>query len=159
MRNALIVLIAMAGALAAQPGRPPMAAQYWWQSRAINSLNLSEAQTKQLNTIQSAYVGRLMDLRQAVNRAEKNLDDIFNEPTLDDLKAAAAVDQYANARDNLTRALSELSLKMRGVLTAEQWQELVARQAERQGRGLSGRGRRGGPPPEGSAPPNGSPQK
>ena len=131
----------------AQPPRPPMAAQDWWDSRlAVNSLNLTDAQTRQLSSIQSAYVGRLMDLREAVNKAERNLDDVFNQPTLDELKAEAAVDQYANARDNLTRALSQLSLKMRAVLTADQWQELVNRQNGRPGRGpLSGRGRRGPP--------------
>jgi Spy/CpxP family protein refolding chaperone len=149
MRKLLILAAAMAGASMAQPPRPPMAAQYWWESKvAVNSLNLSEAQTKQLNAIQSAYVSRLMELRAAVNKAEGNLEEVFNQPTLDELKGDAAVDQYANARDNLTRALSQLSLKMRTVLTADQWQELVNRQSSRPGlRPGLGRGRRGTQPP------------
>ena len=151
-RRAVLFAVMAIAPVFAQPPRPPMAAQYWWENRiAVNSLNLSDAQTKQLNAIQSAYVGRLMELREAVNKAEKNLDDLFNEPTVDELKAEAAVDQYANARENLTRTLSQLSLKMRTVLTAEQWQELVARQNGRPGRGpLSGRGRRSSPNAAGS---------
>jgi Spy/CpxP family protein refolding chaperone len=127
-----------------------MAAQPWWTNRLeVSSLNLSEDQTKQLNAIQNSYVSRLRELYDSVNKAERNLDDVFNDATLDEIKADAAVDQYANARDNLTRALSQLSLKMRAVLTAEQWQQLVARRNARGGRG---RGRRG-PPPLGSGVP------
>jgi Spy/CpxP family protein refolding chaperone len=141
----LIPVVALAGALFAQPTRPPMATQYWWENKvAVNSLNLSDAQTKQLSSIQSAYVSRLMDLRALVNKAENNLEDVFKQAPSDELKAEAAIDQYANARDNLTRALSKLSLQMRNVLTADQWQELLNRQSGRAGsRPGLGRGRRG----------------
>jgi len=149
MKKFAILAVVSAGGLVAQPQpRPPIATQYWWESRvAMNSLNLTEAQTKQLNSIQAANVNRLMDLRSAVTKAENNLQEVFNQPNADELKADAAVDQYANARDNLTRALTRLSLQMRSVLTDEQWQELAARQAGRPSRGPGpGRGRRGGSP-------------
>lgn len=138
----VVPVVALAGALLAQ--RPPMATQYWWENKvAVNSLDLSEAQTKQLNSIQAAYVNRLMDLRGQVNRAESNLEDVFKQAPSDDLKAESAIDQYANARDNLTRELSRLSLKMRNVLTADQWQELLNRQSGHGPRPGQGRGRRG----------------
>jgi len=140
-----ILGVALAGALLAQPPRPPMATQYWWENKvAVNSLNLSETQTRQLGSIQGSYVSRLMDLRAAVNKAESNLEDVFNQTSPDELKAEAVIDQYANARENLTRALSKLSLQMRNVLTADQWQELQNLQAARAGaRAGQGRGRRG----------------
>ena len=158
MRSLLISMASLgltASALIAQaPPRQSMVAQPWWQNQpAINSLNLSDAQTKQLAQIQSASVSRLRYLYAAVKTADSNLEDIYNQPTFDDLKAQAAVDQYANARDNLTRELTGMSLKMRGVLTAEQWQELEDRQngraAARPGRGG---GRRGGTQPPTAAP-------
>jgi len=145
-----IPVVALAGALLAQ--RPPMATQYWWENKvAVTSLDLSEAQTKQLSSIQAAYVSRLMDLRAQVNKAESNLEDVFKQAPSEDLKAESAIDQYANARDNLTRELSRLSLKMRNVLTADQWQELLNRQSGRAPRPGLGRGRRGSAP-TGSAP-------
>jgi Spy/CpxP family protein refolding chaperone len=137
-------VMALAGVLLAQPPRPPMATQYWWENKvAVNSLNLSETQTRQLGAIQGSYVSRLMDLRAAVNKAESNLEDVFNQTAPDELKAEAVIDQYANARENLTRTLSKLSLQMRNVLTADQWQELQNRQAAR---AVQGRGRRGSSP-------------
>ena len=149
MRKAVILAagVWMAGALLAQPPRQSVAGQPWWDSTVVvSSLNLSEAQTKQVKSIQQASVGRLMDLRAAVNKAESNLEDVFNQSAVDELKAEAAVDQYANARDNMTRELTRLSLKMRGVLTAEQWQQLVDRQNGRGPRTGRGGGRRGGLP-------------
>lgn len=150
MRKALILAVATAGVVLAQPARPSMVNTPWWDNKlTVNSLNLSEEQTKQLNALQQASVARLMELRGEVLKAETNLNDMFNESEIDQTKAEAAVDQYANARENLTRALSQLSLKMRGVLTAEQWQDLKNRQYGRGGRG-PGRLRRG-PPPAGSS--------
>jgi Spy/CpxP family protein refolding chaperone len=141
MRTGLLIL-AIAGGLWAQPARPPMATTYWWQSKlVVNNLNLSDGQIKQMNETQAAYVGRLMDLRGAVNTAENNLQNIFNQETIDQRKASAAVDQLAAARGDLTRTISELSLKLRNVLTAEQWQQLRDQQAQNP---LPGRGRRGG---------------
>jgi Spy/CpxP family protein refolding chaperone len=123
-----------------------MATSYWWESKVlVNSLNLADAQVKQMKDTQAAYVGRLMDLRSAVNHAESNLDGIFNQEAIDQRKAEAAVDQLAHAREDLTRTISELSLKLRMVLTAEQWQQLRDQQAARQAkRTLPGRGFRSG---------------
>lgn len=152
MRKVLISAAAqalMAGALFAQVSpRQSVAAQAWWQSSVtVTSLNLSEAQTKQLNQIKQSYVNRLNGLYADVKKADGNLEDVFNQATLDDLKAEAAVDQYANARENLTRELTLMSLKMRGVLTGDQWQQLENMQNGRGGpRTGRGPGRRGGPP-------------
>lgn len=142
MRTILISLGLLAGAALAQIPRGSLAAIPWWDNRmAVTSLNLSEAQTKQLNQIQQSYVSRLRDLRAAVIAADHNLGEVFNEPVVDELKADAAVDQYANARDNLTRELTHMSLAMRNVLTPEQWQQLVSMQSNRGTRGGRGRGR------------------
>jgi Spy/CpxP family protein refolding chaperone len=140
------------GAIFAQPPRPPVATQYWWRNAVtVKSLDLSDAQTKQLNQIQQSYVSRLMDLQAAVNNADRNLEEVFRQATIDDLKAETARDQYANARDNMTRQLTDMSLKMRRVLTAEQWQQLESMESGRVGaRGGQGRGRRG-PPTNGSS--------
>ena len=52
----------------------------------------------------------------------------FNAEPMDERRAEAALENLAQARANLTRAFSQMSLKLRLVLTAEQWKELQKRQ-------------------------------
>ncbi len=147
MRKAFILAVLGACFALAQPS---IINTPWWENRlAINSLNLTEAQTKQLTSIQNASVGRLTELRGAVMKAESNLTEIYDQPEIDESKVDAAVNDYANARENLTRALTQVSLKMRIVLTQAQWQALENRQYNRGGPRGPGRGRR--QPPAGSA--------
>ena len=159
MRKAWFLVAGFLGActMQAQPPRSPALSE-WWRGPISQNLGLSDAQTKQLNDIRQAYAGTLRDLNEAVTKAEGNLNEIYNQDKIDELRAGVAVDQYVNARDSLTRVLVQMNLKMRGVLTSDQWKQLVDLQA---GRPLRGRGRgRGGQPagsPQGSqpsAPPN-----
>jgi Spy/CpxP family protein refolding chaperone len=144
IRKILVFGLALAGVLSAQPPRPPIATQDWWRNKVVlTNLNLSEAQTKQLNSIQASYVNQLRDLYAAVNKAESNLEDVFNQASPDEPKAQAVIDQYANAKGDLTRTLSRLGLQMRNVLTADQWQDLQNLQNGRGPRPGPGRGRRG----------------
>jgi Spy/CpxP family protein refolding chaperone len=124
----------------------------WWESPiTVNKLDLSDAQTKQITATVSEYRERLRELRAAVNRAEAGLESVFNEDPVDQKKANDAIEQIANARSELFRTTSQMDLKLRSVLTAQQWQELRSQQ----GRGSRPSGRRGrGPkqPAAGSAP-------
>jgi Spy/CpxP family protein refolding chaperone len=123
----------------------------WWESPIVNKLDLSDAQTRQITATVSDYREKLREQRAAVNRAETGLESAFNEDPVDQKKANDAIDQLANARTELFRTTSQMDLKLRNVLTAQQWQELRSQQA----RGLRPAGRRGrGPkqPPIGSSP-------
>jgi hypothetical protein len=141
----------------------------------ISGLNLSDAQQKQIRTTVQEYRNRLVDLRATVEKADGDLNDVFNDTTIDQRKANDAINRLANARGELTKVLSQMTLKLRTVLTNEQWQELQRRERERGGpRGLgidgapgpdpgagSGRGfrrRNPGFPPEGPGGPPPNPQ-
>ncbi len=153
MPKGFFLLLAMAGALSAQSLRSPTSVP-WWNNPVANGLNnLTEAQTKQISATVSEYRDRLKDLYAQVNAAEGGLVEIFNEESIDQRKADQAVNQLANARGDLTRTLSQMSVKLRTVLTVEQWQDLQDRQ---RGRGVPRPGprRRGTGPLSKSAPPS-----
>src|SRR5579875_932774 len=124
--------------LAQPPARdlPP-----WWEAGLARNLNLSDAQMKQLLQIRDDFRPRMKDARAAVMRAEKEVDAAFNEDPVDEAKAMAAIDRLAAARAEATKAVSEMDLKFRMILTPQQWQELKERQHLRPG----GRGRRSAP--------------
>jgi Spy/CpxP family protein refolding chaperone len=69
----------------------------------------------------------LIDIRAEVEKAEIDLQTQFDQDPVDQGKANQAIDHLIAARSDLTRTLSELSLRLRTVLTAQQWQELQRR--------------------------------
>src|SRR6202163_826787 len=103
----------------------------WWNSPLVQNLDLSEAQRKEIRTTVREYRGHLMDLREAVQRADGDLEIALGESTPDQRKANEAIEHLANARAELTRTISQMPLRLRTILTNEQWQELQKRQAER----------------------------
>ena len=130
--------------LGAQGARPfPFGGERpWWDSPVVQDLNLTEAQQSEIRATVKEYRDRVVDIRKAIESADRDLEAVFNnENPVDQRKAAEAIDRLAAARGDLTRTLSQMSLKLRTVLTADQWQELQRRRPG--GLGLPTGGRRG----------------
>ena len=154
--RALVTALLMTGlALAQMPGGPearppadPPAYFPWWESPISGRLNLSAEQQHQIQEIQRDYRDRMIDQRASVQKAEAAIQDLFAAEKIDERRAKRAIDQMVKVRGDLTRSITEMSLKIREVLTTEQWQQLRSFQAEnfrrRAGPGPgSGAGRRG----------------
>jgi Spy/CpxP family protein refolding chaperone len=103
----------------------------WWDNPVANGLNLSESQNKQIRAIVAEYRSKLIDLRANEEKAQGDFQDVFNDAPADQRRANDAIDRLGNARGEMTKVISQMSLKMRNVLTAEQWQQLRERQDER----------------------------
>jgi Spy/CpxP family protein refolding chaperone len=103
----------------------------WWNSPLVQNLDLSDTQRKEIRMTVREYRGHLMDLREAVQRADSDLDIALGESTPDQRRANEAIERLASARAELTRTISQMTLRLRTILTNEQWQELQKRQAER----------------------------
>lgn len=147
----------VAGGLEAQaPGLFP-----WWDSPIARDLNLSDEQTKQIRSTVVGFRPRMIQLRAAVEVAEAELQELMNEDAVDSRKATEAIEKVIAARGELTRAVSQMSLKLRMVLTSRQWQELQRRQPpvghRPQGGPMPGRNSPGGSLP-GRNSPGGSPR-
>ncbi len=69
-----------------------------------------------------------MNVRAEVIRAEQDLAQEFNRNPVNPAKADEAIGRLVDARSDLTRTLSQLSLKLRLILTDQQWQDLQRRQ-------------------------------
>jgi len=100
----------------------------WWSRPELaKDLNLSPAQRQQIRATVQQYRPHLLNVRSEVNRAEQELAVQFDRNPVDPAKANEAIARLVDARSDLTRTLSELSLKLRLVLTDQQWQELQRR--------------------------------
>jgi Spy/CpxP family protein refolding chaperone len=120
-------LIGLLFTLTAAFAQPPRGFFAWWDSPIARDLNLKEEQNQQIREVVRSYRNKLIDQRSAMDKAEGDLEDIFNDDKIDQRKANDAVERLAGARADMSRTMSQMSLKLRGILTADQWRELQKR--------------------------------
>jgi hypothetical protein len=117
-----LMIFAAAFAIAQAPDDFP-----WWERPIAKNLNLSPEQQKQIQATVREYRDRLIELRANVQKAEGRLQDEMNEAQVNEARAGDAIDRLVGARGEMMRAVSQMSLKLRTVLTQEQWQRLRMR--------------------------------
>lgn len=139
----LFLILAVPAALSAQG--PRSGSFPWWDSPLVSGLDLTDAQRTEIRSVIGEYRGRMQEVRSAVQKAENDLEAVFNEETVDQRRGSEAIDRLTKARADMTKSVSEMSLRMRAVLTTQQWQELQRRQRE-QGSRLENAGRGPGQP-------------
>jgi Spy/CpxP family protein refolding chaperone len=129
MRPLLALALLLSGSLFAQMPRGIYA---WWSRPEIaRDLNLTPAQRQQIRATVQQYRPHLMNVRMTVNQAEQALAEQFDRNPVDAGKTNEAIERLVDARSDLTRTLTQLSLKIRLVLTEQQWQELQRRRPTR----------------------------
>jgi Spy/CpxP family protein refolding chaperone len=126
----------IAAALPAQMMPPPPLGGVCRQGRGARDLNLSETQQKQITAVCKESFKKVFDLRETVNKAEAELQSAFDESPVDQTKSNNAIERLVAARADLFRATSQMDLKIRALLTDEQWQQLKTH--ERRGPGRPG---------------------
>ena len=114
--------------------QPPRGFFPWWDSPMVRDINLTEDQRRQVQQVVRDYRGKLIDARAAVEKAEGDVEDLFNDDQLDARRASEVVDKLVASRGEMTRAFAQMSLKLRTVLTPQQWRELRRRQSQEQPR-------------------------
>lgn len=125
MRRAIVLMLLLGGCSFAQM---PKGIYAWWSRPEIaKDLNLTPAQRQQIRATVQQYRPHLLNVRSEVNRAEQELADQFNREPVDTAKTNEAIERLVDARSDLTRTITQLSLKLRLVLTEQQWQELQRR--------------------------------
>jgi len=122
---ALVLALLQAASL---PGQMPRGIYAWWARPEIaRDLNLTPAQREQIRATVQQFRPHLLNVREAVNQAEQALAEQFNRHPVDSGKTNEAIERLVDARSDLTRTLTHLSLKLRLVLTEQQWEELQRR--------------------------------
>jgi Spy/CpxP family protein refolding chaperone len=127
MRRSLILLALVSSSLFAQ--MPKGIFPWWNRGEIVRNLNLTPAQREQIRSTVRQFRPHLLNVRLEVNQAEQALVEQFNRNPVDPAKANDAIERLVDARSDLTRTLSQLSLKLRLVLNDQQWQELQRRRS------------------------------
>lgn len=136
--------VALLGVVTVVPGAaqglevPP--GRWWDRPAVVRALGLSPEQSKEIEGIALTYARQMVDLKAAVERAELDLRAAADaEPfTADRVREAFA--QLQRARTRLEAERLEMILRIRGVLSGEQWQRLRRWAEQARARGVDGRG-------------------
>ncbi|HPC84694.1 MAG TPA: periplasmic heavy metal sensor [Thermoanaerobaculaceae bacterium] len=117
-----LLLLVAAGAWAQGPALPP--GKWWERPRVAQELGLTAEQKQKLEgaSLESARV--MIDLKAAVEKAELDLKAVGDADTLDPRAAREAFAALQQARMRLESERFELLIKVRQVLTREQWVRL-----------------------------------
>lgn len=107
--------------------QPPRNFFAWWDSPVVKDLNLSDDQSHQIRDVVKEYRLKLIDQRAAVEKAEAQLEDAFNDDSFDQRRASDLVEHLVAARGDITRSFAQMSLRLRAVLTTDQYKELLKR--------------------------------
>ncbi len=161
-RAALLALL-LAPCLAAAQGPPgpphrPDLGKWWKNSEIVRELQLSEAQTNQIEQTFLEQRLKLIDLRAELEKQEARLQPLIEADQPDESKVSAQIDQVLAARGRLEKANALMMLSIRRVLSVEQWKKLQAIQQERERMERRRMGPPNGPPP-GAAPPPRPPEE
>ncbi len=125
LRRSLLLILLLSACLSAQM---PKGIYAWWgRPEIIKDLNLTAAQRQQIRATVQQYRAHLLNVRSEVDHADQELAEQFDREPIDPNKANEAIERLVDARSDLTRTLTQLSLKLRLVLTEQQWQELQRR--------------------------------
>jgi len=153
------------------PGGPhgpgPMPHGQWWKnSEVVKDLGLTEAQVSQIEAAFFEHRRSLIDLRAELEHKELDLQTLMDADRPDTAKVSGQIDAVLAARNKLEKSNAMMLLKIRQVLSVEQWKKLQARHQLMRAREMRmrGMGMRPGPeprhpgavrrqPPESPAPP------
>jgi Spy/CpxP family protein refolding chaperone len=104
----------------------------WWKDDYIaQQINLTPEQIKRMDTIFEQSKLQLIDMRATLQKQEVLLEPLLSANPVDTTRTMAQIDKVAQARADLEKANAKMLLRIRGVLTPEQWTKLNERHGRR----------------------------
>ncbi len=159
MKNLILTaLLALASALPAADFLDLPQGRWWKNEDVIRQLNLTPDQQRKLDDIMFAHMEKMIDLKAALDKEELKIKMLIDQPQIDEKQVMAQVDRVLAARDQMQRNRAAMFVKVRVLLTPEQWENIKVRfqdtfRERLQRRMQDRRDQRQGQPPEGEVPP------
>jgi Spy/CpxP family protein refolding chaperone len=128
MKKSLVVLFVFvaAGLLAQGMMHPPMGK--WWKNEKVAAdLGLTPDQQARLDQIMFTQRDKMIDLKAQLEKAELRLRDAMDKPALNEKEIMDQLDRTIAARGTMQKNRVEMIVKIRGVLTPEQWAKAKAK--------------------------------
>ena len=134
MRRLAVVLSVLAAAVLALPAAAQMPegppGKWWKRPGIVRTLDLSPEQQAKLEDIFSRRRREFVDLKADVERRQIDVEELVAAKDSDPKKVGASVDALEQSRLRLRKAATMMFLEQKDVLSAVQWQQVLARRDE-----------------------------
>lgn len=107
--------------------------KWWKRPQVVETLQLSAEQRQRLDEVFSKNRRAFVDLKADVDRRTIDLEDLLAAKSVEPRKVAAASEALEQARGRLGKARTMMVVEIRGVLTEDQWQQIVDRRDQWRG--------------------------
>jgi Spy/CpxP family protein refolding chaperone len=132
MKKLMIVCFVFVSAALFAQGLLDLPKGRWWKNdKVVQDLGLSPDQQKALDGLMLSHEDKMIDLKAAMEKEELRMRDLLDRPALDERATLEQVDRTLATRTQLQRNRAVMFVKVRGILTPEQWAKARERLQER----------------------------
>lgn len=117
----LIFIINLSGLAA---GQDVPSGKWWYNQKVVQNLNLTQNEIRQLDQLYVDSHRRLIDLKNAVEREQFELDTLLGKKKVDDAKVREQFKRLETARTDLADERLGFVIRVREIIGAERFQQL-----------------------------------
>jgi Spy/CpxP family protein refolding chaperone len=117
----LIFIFNLPGLTAAQDAP---SGKWWYNQKVVQNLNLTQAEVRQLDQLYVDSHRKLIELKNAVEREQFELDTLLEKKQVDDAKVREQFKRLESARTDLANERLGFIIRVREIIGAERFQQL-----------------------------------
>lgn len=119
-----ILLIFMVTLPRLTAGQDAPSGKWWYNQKVVQNLNLTQAEVRQLDQLYVESHRKLIELKNAVEREQFELDTLLEKKTVDDAKVREQFKRLERARTDLADERLGFVIRVREIIGAERFQQL-----------------------------------
>jgi Spy/CpxP family protein refolding chaperone len=117
----LLMMISLPGLAA---GQDVPSGKWWYNREVVKNLNLTQNEIRQLDQLYVDSHRKLIQLKNAVEREQFELDALLGKKKVDDAKVRDQFKRLENARTDLANERLGFVIRVREIIGAERFQQL-----------------------------------
>jgi Spy/CpxP family protein refolding chaperone len=98
--------------------------KWWYNQKVVQNLNLTQNEIRQLDQLYVDSYRRLIELKNAVEREQFELDTLVSKKTVDDAKVREQFKRLESARTDLADERLRFVIGVREIIGANRFQQL-----------------------------------
>ena len=121
---AVPVALVLVSPAPAREGRMRKGFKFWKSEKVVKKLDLSDEQIAELSEIDYQNQKAKIEINARLESAQLELEHLLSGDTVSEAETSALVDRIADARRDQVKLGLERQIKVRSILSAEQWKKL-----------------------------------